>query len=119
MSSLNTALDDVTNTHDNKENDASNLARAKGWVAPESYDYDKYTATPAPAEQPAGDAGDGQLPEWAANAAKYEWKDEYGDVGPEIPELEEQLFRNEFINRAGLKIGKYVSCSLKSPIANR
>ncbi|RAK74015.1 DEAD/DEAH box helicase [Aspergillus fijiensis CBS 313.89] len=105
MSSLNTALDDVTNTHDNKENDASNLARAKGWVAPESYDYDKYTATPAPAEQPAGDAGDGQLPEWAANAAKYEWKDEYGDVGPEIPELEEQLFRNEFINRAGLKIG--------------
>ncbi|OJJ99974.1 hypothetical protein ASPACDRAFT_52496 [Aspergillus aculeatus ATCC 16872] len=105
MSSLGTALDNVTNTHDNKENDASNLARAKGWVAPESYDYDKYTATPAPAEQPAGDAGDGQLPEWAANAAKYEWKDEYGDVGPEIPELEEQLFRNEFINRAGLKIG--------------
>ncbi|PYI14868.1 putative DEAD/DEAH box RNA helicase [Aspergillus violaceofuscus CBS 115571] len=104
MSSLGSALDDVTNSQDNKENDASNLARAKGWVAPESYDYDKYTATPAP-DQPAGDAGDGQLPEWAANAAKYEWKDEYGDVGPEIPELEEQLFRNEFINRAGLKIG--------------
>ncbi|PYH84840.1 putative DEAD/DEAH box RNA helicase [Aspergillus uvarum CBS 121591] len=104
MSSLGTALDDVTNSQDNKENDASNLARAKGWVAPESYDYDKYTAASAP-DQPAGDSGDGQLPEWAANAAKYEWKDEYGDVGPEIPELEEQLFRNEFINRAGLKIG--------------
>lgn len=28
----------------------------------------------------------------AASARVYEWNDEFGDVGPKIPELEEQLF---------------------------
>ncbi|PYH47814.1 DEAD/DEAH box helicase [Aspergillus saccharolyticus JOP 1030-1] len=105
MAPLSTALDDVANNQANKENDASNIARAKGWVAPESYDYGKYTTTGPTTEQPTGNAAGNDIPEWAANAAKYEWKDEYGDVGPEIPELEEMLFRSEFINRAGLKIG--------------
>lgn len=30
--------------------------------------------------------------EWAINAARYEWNDEYGDLGPKIPELEAMLF---------------------------
>ena len=29
------------------------------------------------------------------------WKEEYGDVGPEVPELEKQLFEDEHIMRIG------------------
>lgn len=29
---------------------------------------------------------------WGCNARSYEWKDEYGDVGPKYPELELELF---------------------------
>ncbi|KAI9374089.1 P-loop containing nucleoside triphosphate hydrolase protein [Aspergillus egyptiacus] len=107
-SAMKDALTDVTNSQNTKNLEASNIAREKGWVEPEGYDYQKYTAG-QPVEKPVEDFEQAQqeeaLPQWAANAAKYEWNDEYGDVGPENPALEEQLFRNEFINRAGLKIG--------------
>lgn len=33
--------------------------------------------------------------------AVYEWNDEYGDVGPAIPELEQQLYGGEFRLRQG------------------
>lgn len=29
---------------------------------------------------------------WGSHARTYEWKDEYGDVGPKYPELEIELF---------------------------
>ncbi|KAL4906806.1 hypothetical protein BDW74DRAFT_166944 [Aspergillus multicolor] len=106
VSSVRDALADVTNAQPNKNTEASALAREKGWAAPEEYNYEKYVGVP-PVEKPAEDGENLQeeaVPEWAANTAKYEWKDEYGDVGPENPRLEEQLFRNEFINRTGLKI---------------
>ncbi|KAJ0425991.1 DEAD/DEAH box RNA helicase [Aspergillus carlsbadensis] len=104
-SAMRDALADVTNAQNNKASDASTLARAKGWVEPEIYDYQKYNAGPS-LEKPAEEDGQEEpLPEWAAKAAKYEWKDEYGDVGPENPQLEQMLFRSEFINRTGLKIG--------------
>lgn len=32
-------------------------------------------------------------PSWAANARRYEWSDDFGDVGPEDPELEKMLFQ--------------------------
>ncbi|KAL9596039.1 MAG: hypothetical protein Q9219_006055 [cf. Caloplaca sp. 3 TL-2023] len=35
------------------------------------------------------------IPSWAANARRYEWSDEFGDVGPEDPELEAMLFHAE------------------------
>ncbi|KAL4873589.1 hypothetical protein BDV12DRAFT_160318 [Aspergillus spectabilis] len=99
------ALADVTNTQNNQNDKASAIAREKGWVAPEGYDYEKYTVGP-PGEKPAEDLEQGEAaPQWAASAAKYEWNDEYGDVGPENSQLEEQLFRSEYINRTGLKIG--------------
>lgn len=41
------------------------------------------------------------LPEWLSNAAKYEWKDEFGDVGPEDPELEAQIFHPDLMLTAG------------------
>lgn len=108
VSSVKDALADVTNAQTNQNHEASAIAREKGWVEPEKYDYAKYV-TPLPLDKPA-EVGqvleDEDVPEWAANAAKYEWNDDYGDIGPENPALEDQLFRNDFINRAGLRIGK-------------
>ncbi|XHG09393.1 hypothetical protein AWENTII_012455 [Aspergillus wentii] len=106
VSEMSTALKDVTNQQNNKNPEAATIAREKGWTAPEGYDYTKYTAEPLPKPAEEQEQGEqGELPEWAAKATKYEWKDEFGDVGPHIPELEEMLFRSEFINRAGLKLG--------------
>jgi hypothetical protein len=42
-----------------------------------------------------------ELTAYAASSAVYEWDDEYGDVGPEIPQLEEQLYNNAFRLRQG------------------
>lgn len=43
----------------------------------------------------------GDVPEWAANARRYEWSDEYGDVGPSDEELERMLFRDSERVEAG------------------
>ena len=80
--------------------------REKGWAQPQAFDYS------ADAPQPGEEAltkPDGEVQEvsgWAHDAAKYEWSEEYGDVGPRIPELEKQLFQSEFINRRGIKFDK-------------
>ncbi|KAK1144779.1 hypothetical protein N8T08_004790 [Aspergillus melleus] len=97
---MESALHDVTNVQDKVT-----AAQEKGWSKPESYDYTKYGGNLPPLHKPSEEEPQLDLPEWAANAAKYEWKDEYGDVGPKSPELEEMLFRSEYINRAGLKLG--------------
>lgn len=41
--------------------------------------------------------------EWAGEGKVYavEWKDEFGDVGPEIPELEQMLFATTLRNTKG------------------
>lgn len=49
-----------------------------GWVQPTAYDYTAY--------------GKGDANEWDSNAHVYEWDGENGDVGPEHPALEAQLF---------------------------
>lgn len=36
----------------------------------------------------------GDVPEWAANARRYEWSDEFGDVGPKDEQLESILFHD-------------------------
>lgn len=101
---MSTALSDVSNRKSNMNSEAAAVAREKGWVEPQGYDYAKYNAA-APQQKPAeaSDAVNSDEPEWAANAAKYEWSEEFGDVGPPNPELEKMLFHNEFINRVGLK----------------
>lgn len=86
--------------------DPATLARQKGWSEPEQYDYSKYQTAVPVLEKPAEDADQAAPAEWAANAAKYEWNEEFGDVGPPNPELEQMLFRNEYVNRVGLKLGK-------------
>jgi ATP-dependent RNA helicase DDX3X len=96
------ALADITNTPAKiKNEDTETIAREKGWVKNQDYNYEEYKAT---SQATAADDSTGS--NWAHNAAKYEWKEEYGDLGPEIPELEQQLFRSEFINRQGLKFDK-------------
>ncbi|KAE8390863.1 putative DEAD/DEAH box RNA helicase [Aspergillus alliaceus] len=110
VSSIGMALNDVTDAQNARKAEAASTAREKGWVEPEGYDYAKYNTLPQlpkPGEniEPEQRQEHQGLPEWAANAAKYEWKDEYGDVGPPNPQLEDMLFRSDFINRTGLKIG--------------
>lgn len=75
--------------------EAAALAREKGWAERLEYDYSVYNSTEKP--------GEGSEAPWAAGAAKYEWSDEYGDVGPPNPELEQMLFQGEFAGRAGVK----------------
>lgn len=81
-------------------------ARDAGWVEPLKYDYDTYNAGPTTKEERDAAEGIQELPAWAANAAKYEWSDEYGDVAPAFKTLEDELFNNEHINRTGLEFSK-------------
>lgn len=81
---------------------AYNAARAKGWVQPHATDAEAVVS----AEGTGADAAETIEPVWAHTAEKYEWKEEFGEVGPRIPELENQLYRNELIVRKGLKYDK-------------
>jgi ATP-dependent RNA helicase DDX3X len=105
MEGVEAALKDVTKVSNNtppaKNEEAHNLAREKGWVEPQEFDYDAYNATgKAAAAREVGQS------EWAHSAEKYEWKEEYGDVGPPSAALEAQLFQSNFINRRGIKFDK-------------
>jgi ATP-dependent RNA helicase DDX3X len=51
-----------------------------GWVPPTAYDYSSYGA----------DAS--SYNDWDGNARIYEWDGDQGDLGPEVPELEVELF---------------------------
>ncbi|KAF9889873.1 hypothetical protein FE257_006963 [Aspergillus nanangensis] len=108
VSEMDNALKEVTTHVNNKNAEAATAAREKGWGEPAEYDYTVYNAGPLgpqPGEESTTTAHPtDDLPEWAASAAKYEWNDEYGDVGPENADLEKMLFRNEHINRTGLKL---------------
>lgn len=107
------ALQDITNgvngnsdapTGPPRNEEAAKLARERGWVEPENYDY---TAAAAPTTTAVAVEGDGLVTvadgTWAHSAAKYEWQESFGDIGPENPALEEQLFRSETITRQGVK----------------
>ncbi|OTB05034.1 hypothetical protein M426DRAFT_57791 [Hypoxylon sp. CI-4A] len=64
---------------------------AGNWGARQAYDYTE----------------NDENREWGSNKAIYEWDGEEGDVGPEIPELEIQLFgRPEERRGAGVDISK-------------
>lgn len=97
------ALADVTNKVSGIKVNEENVQRVKDaeWEKPQAYDYDTYNAeSKAKASKDAAkDPAEGGEPTketvWGAEAARYEWKDEYGDVGPEDPVLEKMLFRGE------------------------
>ncbi|PWW80799.1 DEAD-domain-containing protein [Tuber magnatum] len=85
--------------------------RVGKWVERETTNYDTYVT---PVQQSEGPKG---LPvgEWGASGARYEWKEEYGDVAPADEVLERMLFGEPGTAEragAGLQFDKY--CFLKS-----
>lgn len=89
-----------------RNEEAAKLARERGWVKQQEYNYTNTDAAPEVVEV----EGEGFVTiadgNWAHNAAKYEWEESFGDVGPENPKLEQQLFRVNTINRLGQKFDK-------------
>lgn len=65
-------------------------AQDAGWVATQPVDYSIRQSS-----------RDDEMAHYLAESAVYEWDDEFGDVGPEVPELEEQLFGGHFRVRQG------------------
>jgi hypothetical protein len=67
-----------------------------GWVQATPYNYESYSKDAAH--------------DWECNAKTYEWDGEVGDIGPEFPALEIELF-GEPGNRAkqGIDFSKYVN----------
>ena len=104
------ALAVITNKAANIQVNEQALERVKEakWGARQEYDYAKYTEGPRDKTAPAseGDTPQGNPPTWAANAAKYEWDDEYGDVGPEHDELKQMLFGDEHKMEQGQELSK-------------
>lgn len=76
-------------------NNAAAIGRVKeaNWNPPEKFNYDAYNAD-SKEKREAAEAVQ-EAPAWAANAVKYEWSEDYGDVGPEYEELEHALFGDE------------------------
>ncbi|KAI9767346.1 MAG: hypothetical protein M1840_005755 [Geoglossum simile] len=79
--SLNGSSDDAAKSH------------PAGWVERQKFDYEAYAA-----EAAALDA--------VGNEARYEWKDDYGEVGPRIPAIEKALFEGESIMTVGDELNK-------------
>ncbi|KAJ4542365.1 hypothetical protein HRR83_007071 [Exophiala dermatitidis] len=104
------AIADIVPAARNQADEAVKRERAEasrqaGWCEPMAFNYDATAPTAALNVNPDGDNGnDASVPAgWAHNAQKYEWQEDYGDVGPRHEELEKELFRAEHINRAGDK----------------
>jgi ATP-dependent RNA helicase DDX3X len=123
LTDLTPAANGATTTGPPKNEDALKVAREAGWVPPTAHNY----ISKAPAADLNKDGGEAQpdlapasegqgtedvlisrsgASTWAHDSAKYEWKEEFGDVGPRDELLERELFEGEFIQRAGAKLEK-------------
>lgn len=105
------ALSDVTNKVSNVQiNNEAAKERVKeaNWSIPQGFDYEKYNAGPRDKTAPAPETvePEGEASSWAANAAKYEWNDEYGDIGPEHELLQKMLFGDEHQVQQGEKFSE-------------
>ena len=105
------ALADVTNKVSNmqfKNEEAMDRVKEAKWGDRQEYDYAKYTAAPNDKTSTASisDLPTADAPTWAANAAKYEWTEDYGDVGPAHDELEKMLFGDEHKMEQGSELSK-------------
>ena len=104
MSNLSAPLSDITNTPRAKDDDEkADVDSRVVWAPKIKYNYAVYNASSREEQEALKD----ELPNWAASAEKYEWKDDYGDIGPEHPELEKQLFGGEFLVRSGADMEKF------------
>ena len=104
-----TSLADVTNQMkaaqvDKGDDSARERVRNANWAPPEQFNYESYNSGQGEKGDNVKPAPDG-LP-WAANAAKYEWLDDFGDVGPEFKELELELFGDETKTKKGGEYAK-------------
>ncbi|KAI4165241.1 MAG: hypothetical protein LQ342_001109 [Letrouitia transgressa] len=81
--------------------EASKRTKEAGWVDRVPYEYGN------------------EAPTWAGNAARYEWKDDFGDVGPEDQELEKMLFKDEHRVEAGDQMDKIVNIKVTVESENR
>lgn len=104
------ALADVTKKVANVQVNEAALNRVKEtkWGPRHDFDYAKYNEEPRDKTAPTSDSIQPQeeVSTWGANAAKYEWDEDYGDVGPEHKELEEMLFGDEHKVVQGEEIAK-------------
>ncbi|KAL3426064.1 DEAD/DEAH box helicase [Phlyctema vagabunda] len=98
-----------------------------GWGAQVPYNYALYNQSGRPAAEgaaPTHDTGaegvNYSIPlapdqamvaagEWASNAQVYEWCDEFGEVGPAFPELENMLFGDENHVQTGINFSAITS----------
>lgn len=131
-----TALPEVaTNPNPNPTRDASTQNTEKvnpqeyGWVKKVSYDYETYNKTNKEiheANEAAGAVGSGDAvathapgidgddePDynpggWASSARVYEWDGDIGDIGPEHPDLEKELFGAATRTHTGIDFSVYV-----------
>ncbi|KXL49529.1 hypothetical protein M433DRAFT_64171 [Acidomyces richmondensis BFW] len=72
----------------NKE-DLLTKAKDAGWTEKTAFNYAEFKRQ------------GGKDTDWHGAAKVYEWKDEYGDVGPRVEKLEKVLFGGEFLMRVG------------------
>ena len=102
------ALVDVTNKVSSVQLNEVALERVKeaNWGTRQEYDYAKYTAGPHDKTALASEVDQPDAPSWAANAAKYEWNDEYGDIGPDHDVLKEMLFSGDHQMKQGDEFSK-------------
>lgn len=104
------SLADVTNKVSNMQFHEAARERVKeaNWGTQEEFNYAKYNAGPRDKNDPAleSDQPQGDPSTWFANAAKYEWDDDYGDVGPKHEALENILFGDEHMMKQGEKFSK-------------
>src|SRR5437773_811494 len=89
-------LDKMSDNIDETEQAVAGLGldRPAGWVERQKFDYEAYTAE-----------GQGLLGS-VGNETRYEWKDEYGEVGPRVPVIEKALFEGDSIMTVGDEINK-------------
>lgn len=71
------------------------------WAPRMSYDYEQYAKPAGESFAPNGEGENGA--NWGHNAAKYEWQEEFGEVGPKNEDLEKVLFGSEHQTRKGVK----------------
>lgn len=72
--------------------------QAHGWDEPEPQDYARLAALRSTRADELENVAQEM---WNSASGKYEWSDEYGNVGPEIPELEAQLFDRQYAPSVG------------------
>ena len=87
-------------------------AKEKGWTEPVPYNYSTTGSQDA-----TEDAFSHPEAAWLSDAVRYEWSDDYGEVGPANPDLEQNLFYSEKLVKAGALIKAYeFEVTLEGPI---